>query len=488
MAVYITSDPKSFFVEIPEDPDKEINITWESDVAGQKSYELQYKLRKDDVWSTCGIVETEETVCNLLDIKRYLDIDFYEIFYRIHVYYDIGGYEEPYIDPETEKEVNGFDYRAHGDSYSEAYTIIFRTGIKGTLNIYDGFGTRTFNVFGADAHLLPDVNKFEKLEIRRENDTVMVPLVPAESDLASDVKVLTDNGIKRIANDNALLQPTDIYNYGYVKVTTKENPDTYFYYNIELYRNVYDDIPLYTEGQNYKKYYGYTEYYKYGYADEPIDYFGYNNVQGYEAYDKAVGYDRYYYKYDGTETYSYIHYSYTFDDVKYLTKYSTSYKKYQFVASKFEGTYYGGVYQQGSKPPVKYYGYYYSTYIAYGYTKIDKVYYESYNTYKRTPQTVYGTTYGLAKKHKEYKYRYEVDYRPIYYDQIYYGTMYTTGEYYIYRTTKYSNYMLDPDSYYYYIYAYDPEVWVGTEPTGEYVIESALDQTSYYYNTYEVYN
>ena len=35
---------------------EELQLTWETDEQGQIAYELQYKLKKDQVWSTCGKV------------------------------------------------------------------------------------------------------------------------------------------------------------------------------------------------------------------------------------------------------------------------------------------------------------------------------------------------------------------------------------------------------------------------------------------------
>ena len=45
------------------------NNQWEVDESGQTAYELQYKLKKDQVWSTCGkVYDPDARECTFGDI------------------------------------------------------------------------------------------------------------------------------------------------------------------------------------------------------------------------------------------------------------------------------------------------------------------------------------------------------------------------------------------------------------------------------------
>ena len=196
MSVSITS-PQSKLITITQQfPD----IEWICSIEGQKYYEIQYRFKDHTPWSTCGKVESTDTSVSMQCIYDLVGVDFYEIYYRVIIYYD--GYN--IIGP------------VQGKDISNTYSVMFMHGIAGTLNVYDGAGTLKYNFYDQiNTPTGSDKSKVEVLNIALDDGThiAKVPLVNKQSAIASnfvinidsthslDQKVVAKEDAKFIANN-----------------------------------------------------------------------------------------------------------------------------------------------------------------------------------------------------------------------------------------------------------------------------------------------
>ena len=172
-------------------------ITWEPE-NGQIAYEFQYKFRKDSFWRTAGKVSSKtQRTYDLYTLYGLLGVDFYDIVYRIVIYYDRDnalGHE------------NGYET-------SEAYTVTFKMGASGNLKVYDGEDVVLYPTYES---IHGDIDKV-KINTSPNGEDVnieFIPLVDDTSVLAGNTKVQTNKGTFRFASNTPKFYYTGFGNYG----------------------------------------------------------------------------------------------------------------------------------------------------------------------------------------------------------------------------------------------------------------------------------
>ncbi len=512
MAIRIIS-PMSTIIDVPS---PEILVQWQDSTDGQEAYELQYKFKKANVWSTCGkVFDSNARSASLNTIYNLVGVDFYEVHYRIVIYYN---------GPNNKGFVQGIET-------SNAYSIIFRHGIANTLKLYDGSEVLEYPLYDqVSINKNKTGNEVEVINISLDdsgNTINKLPLVEDDSVIKSDINIfISDTDTKRVAGSYAAFTDTGIYGTTYMNQNTYYQEIAYDYNYIDVYRSrpIYSPIPYYNylidysyrDVYRYKPLYDYNPIYDYygepGYADK-YNYrpsYDYNDVYGtdwyniyYLIYDYRKGYsehtiysERTAYKYyiSGYETIT-EHYEYYEGDYYYL--YDTY--KYKYYYNEIDPLTYGSDY--------KYAGYYYNGILGYyfydyayyysrqGYTYQQRVY-DSYHRYTYYQRAYWGAYYDALE--------YQIDIEnpiPIFYDAPRMSEYYYATSYYTYRDSGYSTAPYYKDYYYYTKYdgrsfydkpLYDTKidyyyyVYEGTS-YGEYNYEYWTGQYAYWYRYYTTY-
>ncbi len=499
MAIRIVS-PRSTIIDIPE---PEILVQWEDSTGGQEAYELQYKLKKADVWSTCGkIYDADARSTSLNTIYNFVGVDFYEIHYRIVIYYN---------GPNDKGSVKGIET-------SDAYSIIFRHGIANTLKLYDGLNINEYPLYdqvSIDKGISGNEVEVIKISLDNTGSTInKLPLVEDDSAIKSDINIfISDTDTKKVAGSYAVFTDTGIYGETYMNQNTYYQVTVYDY----TYQDVYNSYPLYMPVE----YYNYREDYTYKnvYYNSPI--YDYNWIVEYReetAYGDRYNFEPVYadwivYRYGrGNEYYLVYDYSSSYRSMdlygeesvykSYISSYNTGQKYYPYNRQERYNTYgtYTSFFYYNQTSPLtygsdyKYAGYYYYSIIGYYWETYDKLLYYYYDrssrynvpeyeftiydvpVYGRTPamsQYYYATSFYTYRDKQEIvlpyysDYKYYTDYYLYYYDYPIYRYMfdysyrYYAGRsyskyYYSYWTGDYAYWYTYYFPYYDYSYRYRP--------------------------------
>ena len=432
-------------------------IHWE-DVSdgGQVAYELQYKLKEADFWSTCGkVYDSLAREVSLNTIYEYLQIDFYELYYRIIVYYD---------------GTNSLG-RIIGSESSDVYSVIFRHGIKNTLKIFEEGNIHEYpllETINIDSNITGD--KVNALKINVDDEILQLPLVKSDNVLKSDLEVCVDSytinnmhvAIEDVNNYNRFI-PSGIYGYTYINQEIQSEQHMYDY----AYTNAYGTVQHYgvDDTYNYRPEYSIYPTPDYQYA---VDYYAtpiynYETVYGYDidTVYASASIDQVYYNYNWYQTtYNVYGNSYWNYSEYWYTSYgwgSYSYALYkEIVGSVFYyaeaiGSYITGYTRRGNAR----YGYYtYYPIIMINpnlyYTELN--YWVTYYQYYAIP--VYYNSSGISSSYYLYtaytpKYYYTTP--AGYYAASYYYYSYNNG-YYSYIASYYEYLQGYTDNYYYYSY------------------------------------
>lgn len=310
-------EPKSKYGPI----DNGFILKWSSTIDGQSAYEVLYKLKESDTWSTSGKFNSNISQYDLMNIYYNLGVDFKEIQYKIKLWYN----------------TTSGDGTLTGTEESDTYTLIFTQPISGYLNIYDGNNVQQYPLFTSI-----NGNDSPKLNIRTDGGKLSTILVDDNDPLNSNLKLKIDNDVKSVANSTA-----DLSN-GYIARTTPSEftqsanytsyvstNGTYEYYDIDS--NVYYGKTTYLyynrSSTSYYRYFWYSYYtygsrgdsystgryywyYVYQYLDciwTPIPgggasayYLKYGMFGGYSSTSPELGTYYYYYRYDTSGYYRYI--------------------------------------------------------------------------------------------------------------------------------------------------------------------------------------
>ena len=399
MAIRIVS-PRSTIIDVPS---PEILVKWEDSTDGQEAYELQYKFKKNNVWSTCGkVYDTNARSTSLNAIYNLTGVDFYEVHYRIVIYYN-GPNDKGYV---------------QGIETSDAYSIIFRHSIVNTLKLYDGNNTIMYPLYDQIAiDRSKSGNEVEVVNISLDDTGSTInklPLVEEDNPIKSDFNIfISDTDTKRVAGSYAAFTDTGIYGETYMNQNTYYQEIVYDY----NYQDVYESYALYRpiEYYNYTEDYSYQNVYHnitlYDYApdtrtgEDTDDYPVYGIIPEYSYWPHYYRYEsgiEYYTRYNSSGDpmyfYWYTVWSYAIDHyyeyipgyTSYIDHYYTYYYFYTYSTGVYEYTYYNSIfdyrysYVSGYIPYVDGYTYYisgYESYYDYTYTYNYVVYEYIYNYY-----------------------------------------------------------------------------------------------------------
>ena len=434
--------PKSVYVD--NNHSSTYMLQWEGSIQGQQTYEVLYRQKGNDTWLTTGRVTSSDTSYDLRNIHTLIDIDFFEIEYKVVLTYNMID------ESETKSETT------IGTESSNVYTLIFNQGVSGTLNVWTNTGKKTFPVFDSIKN-----DNISKWKINTSSGTKMVPLIDEGENLSSNLKIaVTDNKVKTVAGYDTRFyyytpSASDIFGNFYVN-------GTYYYYT---YNNYY-----YISQPSYQYFY---------YSDTTTTYYK-SSSEAYQYYNYLSGsvrnYKSYYYKYyNGTtpiyyrsssgayQYYNYLRGSYSYIptenvNVAYL-KYSTTYNystyqgsgvfnyfAYGYYITRASGTYQDNVvtYSNAGGGPgysfsnafyapaiLPYYYYTYANLYAY-----DRTYYYYYYHYANRYYTInyahgiryyytYTNTYAYDRTYYYYYYHYANRYYTINYAYRYTDDVYS---------------------------------------------------------------
>ena len=306
----------------PIDDSNGFILKWTSTIDGQTDYEILYKIKGFDSWSTSGKINSTSSEYNLLNIYNNLGVDFTEIQYKVKLWYS------------TTNETGELT----GTEESDTYTLIFSQPISGYFNIFDGDNINRYPLFSNINN-----NNNPTFNIQTNNGKMSTILVDNDNPLNSNLKIKIGDSIKSVASNspnlsNGYIQrsdPTELIQSG-----TTESSD-YYYYSVR-------DTQKMSSSNNIRYYYKYkTSYQTYTWSTqntEYIDYYYWHNgwdEPGYwgshwSTYEKTYWYtfNRYYYdtRYVSYSynTYYYKYY-YIYDSTTYNTLTSYSYKYYSYA-------------------------------------------------------------------------------------------------------------------------------------------------------------
>lgn len=162
-----------------------INIEWVT-TQPQASYEIQYRFPSSSTWSTCGVVSsTTQRSFPVINIYNLVGCDFYEVYYRVVLTFS-GATADGEM-TSTSKEI------------SPTYSLIFRHGIKNTLKLYDGIGTREFPLFDTvsiNANNSSTVST-DNIAINTSGTKKLLPLLKGSNTNKSNLNVNVSSGDTR---------------------------------------------------------------------------------------------------------------------------------------------------------------------------------------------------------------------------------------------------------------------------------------------------
>lgn len=430
MALRITSAGS---ITIQPSKISEYALTWELDEQGQVAYELQYKLKKDRTWSTCGkVYDGEAVMCTFEKIYEYCPVEFYEILYRLVIYL-----EGPNIDQYT-----GHEGIIHSTITSEAYWLMFMEDSDITLKAYPGGdGYYEYPIYDSITPESKTLAEVDAVHINVGTDDLpnkkVLPLVQLDSPVAGEMKVATPTGIKVAMSKVAQFRPTKQYQYGYVDqyvfnyetVYRYRYGPVYDYIPIYKYETVYQHDPVYLYDAHYQTLYDYKQYYAIDIYYYEYSYY-YPNYQTHSYTSTWTEYFPVSYTDYGTYTRSYTYTAVTGYYKYYVPKQEN--RGYHYKANDYATGYYR--YKSGYRWV---YGSY--TYVSGSHTENVTVYYYTYE--ERT-----GTNYGTKTGYTNDTYAYTVTYT----DSRQASSTYT---YY-----SIASYTFVPSAYapdYYTVYSYD---------------------------------
>lgn len=474
MSLHIIS-PQSVVADVSAPAD--FMVRWE-DISdgGQVAYELQYKFKEADFWSTCGkVYDSYARAVSLNTIYDIIQIDFYELYYRVIVYYD---------------GTNSLG-RIVGTESSDVYSVIFRHGIKNTLKIYEDGNIHEYpllDTINIDSSVTGD--KVNALKIDADNEILQLPLVKSDNVLKSDLQVCVDAytinnmhvAVENVNNYNRFT-PSGIYGYTYINQQIQNEQHMYDY----AYTNAYGSTQHYDVGDayNYRPNYSIEPTPDYMYQREyyatPV--YNYEPVYGYDVNTVYVpaSIDQVYYAYASYQTYYNVYYNTYWSSTGYWYSYDfwwvgqkDHYREGSGVVFYYENyiayyiSGYGGSRKRG----------YYAIYGSYSGTRTVPIYYYEYsywtytsNYYGYVSLPVYYTSSGSTSQYlySDLTPAYYYTYPAGYYAASYYYYSYNNG-YYSYIASYYEYLQGYTDNYYYYSYPVN---------NGYYYIDNTYERDNY---------
>ena len=257
-------------VLVPPDQASTFNIQWEIDESGQTAYEIQYKLKKDREWRTCGkVYDAYARETTFATIYEACPVEFYEIMYRVVVYL-----EGPNVIVDQHGETK--EGISHSIITSASYWLIFQSFIENCLlkvyspeypypmsfPLFDSITPESKELAEVDSvHINVGSADFPKKKI--------LPLVQLDSPVAGELKVQTPTGTKVAMSQTANFRPTKLYSYGYVDqyvfdyyANYIDKYDKYYgYMPVYGYKTVYAYDHVYHQDPHYLDQYDYMQYY-----------------------------------------------------------------------------------------------------------------------------------------------------------------------------------------------------------------------------------
>ena len=475
MAIVSITSPQSAFLNANNAQNL---VKWTNQRSGQTAYEILYKLKSADSWSTLGKVASTTPQADLNGIFTAIGRkDIQELYYRILVYYSW---------------TEGND-QITGSEYTDAYRVIFNIGGEGKLSVWDGDTARRFTVYSNDSKASPS------LKVNTSKGIKKIPIVDSESPLKGKVKIQTPSGTRFLASESASFQPTNIYGNGSFNryVTTYASKQ-------ESQLDGYSRYTKYKSVSNIDYYARYTAY-SYRYDKTTVDYYNTNIVYAYDTtidyynrytvyrYDSYINTAAYYYAYNSSTPTSYSYSS--APHCYYYYYYGYKYTRDMYYTRGYYGInntyYYNITYYYGYSPgygggsySTNYYSYYYFASPSYGqpyswtfnyYLSSHLVFVYSYRSVGSPSSTfsIYSRWSSTLAQYYEYRF---------------------SGDYYYYRYNYRTSFLLyyfrnGYESYYYYS---SPSSYVGygyVAPTYKYksYISSYYDQPVYKYFSRVVY-
>lgn len=366
-AVSITS-PHSVYVDLNDSTT--YTLKWVANTSFVYAYEVMYREKGSDTWLTMGKItltygETGDPTnadYDLTQIRTATGLDFTDIEYKVRTYATMG-----------EEDENGLEEHT-GYVDSEIYTLVFKPETtSGEFSTY----------LNGEIQRYPMFDKVDTPNISVSCDGIKhIPLVNADSGIASPIKIQLDGSTKAIATafDKASFTYTPYPEgtpIGEDNVTISQKYEKYENATLEYYTE-YQYTYSYVSNDKYTEP-GYNEryYYTYGYNESGIPIYA-PTIAGYEYAYHTVPITTYY-EYQTPNYSDKMYYYYTVYQHKYITSADVYYKStlyyyystynHQYAASYGRSTYYAGTYTYQYTPSAadkKYYqyitGYYTYTY------------------------------------------------------------------------------------------------------------------------------
>lgn len=238
-------------------------VTWKSSYDGQTHYEILYKMKTSDTWSTSGKIESKDTSYDLFNLYEFINLDFTEIQYKVRVYFvtlnDIGELK--------------------GTEDSNIYSVVFKSCSDNGLIVYnDQFIHMPLLSENDDSNI-------QSLLVKVNGKLRRSPLVDSDSPIVSNTTVKIDNSLRRLAMiDKANFIDTPISEDDTFSELSQQKSYNYTYSAEDSYSYQESYVNNYTV-YLYSSYYynglrvGYDYSPKYGYCDDIQYYYYYASYQ-----------------------------------------------------------------------------------------------------------------------------------------------------------------------------------------------------------------
>lgn len=360
-------------------------VTWNASFSGQTHFEILYKEKKSDTWSTSGKIQSTETSYDLFNLYEFTNLDFTEINFKVRVYFS------------TRNAIGDLT----GSEDSNIFSVVFKPSSDNGLIVYND----------AEVHmpLLDEGESFSysTLAVKVNGKMRRTPLVESDSVIGSNILVKVDNEKKSLAMvQDANFVDTPIGENDTFATVSQQKGYSYTYSDKGSYRYYYSYDILYY-------YYQYANYYyqqshvgtgydaNYGYCDDIQYYYyyayktshgsGFTTIQGSNSILKSsylVGaYYLYGYgwgggNYNGGAAYTYSGSTYVYGYYYYYVatyywpqkSYISSYYSYNFTYYKYTSD----LYKYSDSRFQRFGGYRYNYY--YYNNQTTKYYYYTYHT------------------------------------------------------------------------------------------------------------
>lgn len=243
-------------------------VTWNASFSGQTHFEILYKEKKSDTWSTSGKIQSTETSYDLFNLYEFTNLDFTEINFKVRVYFS------------TRNAIGDLT----GSEDSNIFSVVFKPSSENGLIVYND----------AEVHmpLLDEGESFSysTLAVKVNGKMRRTPLVESDSVIGSNILVKVDNEKKSLAMvEDANFVDTPIGENDTFATVSQQKSYSYTYSDKGSYQYYYSYDSLYY-------YYQYANYYyqeshvgtgydaNYGYCDDIQRYYYYGSyITGYAS-------------------------------------------------------------------------------------------------------------------------------------------------------------------------------------------------------------